>query len=480
MKFRPIYLWTAGLILAVALAGLAYLGTFTRFHADDFCMAADAAQFGLAGMLVKWYTAWTGRFMFILGTGFFSLGGPTLASWLPALAEAAWLALLSWAILPLIRRAQWPHPRLLAVASSGLALLVLFSATPNLFQSFFWQDGLVNYSLPLIGLTINAGIILRAWTSKSNLLAVVAAVFILAFVCGGFTEAFIAMQVTFFGLALLAVFGIGRQEDSRRLCPILAAALAGSLIAMLIVLAAPGNQVRQGAVGQAPGLVRIITFSLHNAAFIIGKFFIQNPFWSLLAIGVPFLAGWVFSTPGSTQQIHWNPGELWRERWLRGFLSILLAVFILVTAACAPVVYALDAYPDDRAIIIPLFMIVTGGMCASALLGNGLRQGGILPDPLEKPAIGRAIKAGLAAALLAAVAISLFQTVQKVSDFQSYASAWDQRSAYLQQAVKNGRGDVTVVGLNARFGVSDLNADPDNWVNRCMANYYHITSLRGR
>ena len=48
------------------------------------------------------------------------------------------------------------------------------------------------------------------------------------------------------------------------------------------------------------------------------------------------------------------------------------------------------------------------------------------------------------------------------------------------QAVDAGQQDVTVVGLNARFGIADLNESPDNWVNRCMASYYDIRNLRGR
>ncbi len=44
----------------------------------------------------------------------------------------------------------------------------------------------------------------------------------------------------------------------------------------------------------------------------------------------------------------------------------------------------LDAYPDDRTIILPLYFIVSGTMAIFGLLGFGLRQAGLIPDLLKK------------------------------------------------------------------------------------------------
>ncbi len=480
MKIRTFYLWGAAALLLLALAGFAYLGTFTRFHADDFCMAADAAQIGLVGMLGKWYVEWTGRFMFILGTGLLGLAGPGFAGWVPALAEAAWLAGLSWAILPLVRRAGWPRPRLLALITASFSLIVLLASIPNLFQSFFWQDGFVNYSLPLIGLTLICGLISRAWLHPINPWASGSVVFLLAFLCGGFTEAYAAMQVTLFILAICAALAAGNLVDRRRLLPVLGAALAGGLLAMVIVIAAPGNQVRSGAVGDHPGLVRIVSFSIRNAAFIFGKFFIQTPFWAFLSISLPFLAGWWFSSPGAAAAERQNSSTWWRQSWLRQAVWAGLAAFILVTAACAPVVYAINAYPDDRTIIIPQCVIAAFVIGASALFGTGLRRGRTLPDPGGKPALRRVLQIGVTAALLLAVGYSTWLTAAQAPDYRQYAEAWDQRAAVIQQAAESGQADLTVGGLNARFGVADLSESPDNWVNRCMAHYYRIRNLGGR
>ncbi len=418
--------------------------------------------------------------MFILSSGFFGLAGPGFAGWLPALAETVWLAGASWAILPLVRRAGWPRPRLLSLIMGSLGLLVLLSSTPNLFQSFFWQAGLLTYSFPLIGLTFSGGIILRAWLHPKKSWGPVIGGFLLAFMCGGFSESFDTMQVTLFALVLLVILIWGGQNRRRSLLPVVGAFLAGALLAMLIVAIAPGNQVRQEAVGVHAGLVRIITFSMRNAAFIYAKYFIFTPFWAFLSISLPFFTGWLFASAGKAASHDQRSSLWWQQSWLRWLLGLGLASFILVTAACAPVVYAMNAYPDERTIIIPQFVIATTVISASAWLGMGLRSRYILPDPWGKPVIGRVLQAGFVAILILGAGYSIGSTVTRIPDFQAYARAWDQREAVLKQAVDDGQQDVTVVGLNARFGIADLNESPDNWVNRCMASYYDIRNLRGR
>ena len=483
MKIRPFFIWASGLLLVISIAGLAYLGTYTRFHADDFCMAGDAIHLGLASMLVKWYTTWTGRFMFILGTGLFGLGGPKLAGWLPALAAVTWLIGIAWAVLPLIKRSDWPHPRWLAILAAGLALLVLLSSIPNLFQSFFWQDGMVNYSLPLIGLTYCIGIILRAWLEHTHTLSTCIVLFVLAFLCGGFTESFTAMEVALFTLALLISLILGDRPSRLRLSPILSAALLGGLAAMLVVVIAPGNLVRIQAVGgQAshPGLFRIITFSIRNMTHIFGKYFLKTPFWALASIIPPFLAGWLFSVPTTGFSRIWNLPALWKQNWFKGITLITLASLILVTAACAPVVYALNAYPDDRTIIVPQFAIVVSVISVSVLLGIGLRRQGVLPNPMENLSVSHALQVSILVTILFITGISFRHTISQIPEFQSYSKLWDERAVLIQQAALSGQTEVTVPGSYSRFTVADLATDPNNWVNRCMAYYYSIPQIRGR
>lgn len=483
MKIIPVFIWISALLLILSIAGLAYLGTFTRFHADDYCMAGDAVHLGLVRMLVKWYTTWTGRFMFIVGTGLLGLGGAQFAGWLPPLAAAIWLACIFWAAYPLFKRSRWPNPRLLSIVTGCLILLVLFSTIPNLFQSFYWQDGMVNYSLPLIGLTICCGIIIHAWLEETNTLSACIAIFPLAFLSGGFTEASTAMEITLFSILLIMSLTPKSRASRWRLSTILVTALIGALAAMIIVIISPGNSIRLQAVGGEaghPGVLRIISFSIRNMVHIFGKYFLLTPLWALVSIGVPFLAGWLFSERIPDLAHKWNLYFLWQQNWFRGIVFIGITSIILVTAACAPVVFASNSYPEDRTIIIPQYVIVISVIFASAMLGVGFRQLGLLPNSVERPSLYRALQAGILIIILLISGISIWHTSKQVPEYQTYQKLWDDRASLIQQAILSGQIVVTVPGNYGRFAVADLSEDPNNWVNRCMAYYYNISQIIGR
>ena len=471
--------WVSLLLLGAALAGLAYLGTFTRFHADDFCMAADARSLGLAGLLAKWYTGWTGRFSYLLVRGLLGLGGPALASAGPALLIAAWLAALSWALFPLAKRLVLSKPALKATLTAGLILVTLFSALPNLFQSLFWQDGMANYAIPLPLLTLNLGLILRAWLEKPRRFAPAEAG-LLALFSGGFAEAFSAFQVAVFVLALLATLPAPKSENRRALRAMLSAALAGSLLALLLVVLAPGNLIRQEVAGQSSAFGHIVLFSMRNATYIIGKFILRTPIWAAASAIPAFLGGWALSADREQGPKRLTLRGLVHLNWFGACWKTLLATFVLVSAACAPVAYAFNAYPDDRALIVPLFAVVTGAMASSFSLAMALGQAGWLPHAFAHTSLPATLRTAGLAVVMAAALLCLVRVQSQVPEYRAYAASWDRRSAVLLQAGSLGATSATVPGLSARFGLADLNASPDFWVNRCMASYYHLSELRGR
>ncbi len=483
MKLRTATLWISALLLIAALAGLVYLGTFTRYLADDFCMAGDAIHIGLLNMLSKWYTTWTGRFMFIIGTGLFGLGGPKFAAWVPPVAALIWLVGICWSIHPIIKRLAWPKPVLLSVVAGSLVLLVLLSTIPNLFQSFFWQDGMVNYSLPLIGLTFCCGIILHAWLEKANMLFASFSVGILAFLSGGFTEASTAMEITLFALALLLSLTCRDRATRRRLATVLSAALLGALLAMLVVFIAPGNQTRLQIVGGQsghPGIFRILTFSFRNMVYIYGKFFLRTPFWAILSIILPLIAGWIFSTPSAALPEKINLAYLWKQNWFRSMLFIGVSAIILVTAACAPVVFAVNAYPEDRTIIIMQFAVILSVIFISASLGIGFRQLGLLPGLAHNLSLNRILLVGILIMIVITAGVSILNSANRLPTYHSYQEMWDQRAALIQQAARSGETTITVPGRYSLFAVADLSEDPGNWVNRCMAYYYGVSEIIGK
>jgi hypothetical protein len=481
MKLRAGTLIAAVLSPILALAGLAYLGAFTRLQADDFCIAASMDRLGLLASVSQWYNGWAGRFSYLITSHLIAKTGPVGAAAFPAVVIAAWVLVLAWALAPLLRYARLPGPGWLALAASGLILLILFSTTPNLYQSVFWRDGQINYAFPMIGLTLLGGVILRAWLEPAWPAAVFVVIsFVLAFVSGGYAEIFDATQAAVLILVLVLALILAGKETRRHLGPVLVAALAGALIALLLVITAPGSQVRQAAIGHGAGFIRMIPFSMRNAAYIFGKYLLWNPGWALLSVLVPFLTGWGLGTGDAGVQLKPSLRNLWAQPWFRGLILVPISALLLAAAACAPSAYAMNAYPDDRSILVPQGLLVLAAVLSSALLGAGLRRLGFLPDPAARPGLKRILPVAILAMIIVASGYSLWQTVQQAPEYQSYATFWDQRAAVLLNARQQGDTQITVYGLSSRFGISDLEAEPDYWVNSCMAEYYGFSTIWGK
>ncbi len=485
MKPRSLILIALLALILISLAALAYTGTFTRMHADDFCIAGMVRQLGFFSSISFWYQNWAGRYGYFFASHLVSLTGPFAAGYFPAAVIALWILALGWALLPLLRKSGLPHPRLLAFSAGGLVLLVTLSTLPGIFQSIYWRDGQVNYSYPMLLETLLAGLVLRAWLEPAwSRTGYMAAGLALALVSGGFAEAFGGMHVGVLGLALAAALLLSRGPVRQRLLPILGACLAAALVAMAIEVTAPGNAVRQSVLAGGAGPWRVITFSLRNAVVVAGKLVLQHPGWTLLMLAAPFLVAWWLEPSTLTERARPRLKDLWAAPWFRGMVILPLAGLLVAAAACAPVVMGMNAYPDDRTILLPQTAWVVAAAFSSALLGIGLRRLGWLPLASARGWLGRALPVALPVLLLVSLAlaggVSVVSAAQTAPELSAYIQKWDARDASLRLAHLQGVTDITVFGLPNRGGISDLHADPSNWVNACMAMYYGFNTITGK
>jgi hypothetical protein len=481
MKLRTGSLLAVSILLALPMAGIAYLGAFTRMHADDFCIASTMQSMGFWPSIMHWYNSWAGRFMYFVASHLISTTGPAGAAVSPALLILVWWLGLAWAVTPILRKAGWFKPRLLALPLSGMVLFILLSTIPNLFQSVFWRDGQINYSFPLVGLSILGGVALRAWLEpRWPAVAYAALAFFLAFVSGGFAEIFDATQVAVLALALVIALLFAAKSNRTRLALVLGAALVGSVIAILIVVTAPGNLARQDAVSQTSSLARVIPLALRNGLAFVVKFLSLNRWWALISILGAFLGAWWLDPAPESPKIRLNLAVLWTQTWFRGLVLLPVSAVLLAVAACAPSAYALNSTPDDRGLIVPQALFITAMLFSSGLLATGLRRLNWLPSLAARPALERILPAALLLIVLALSAVSLRSTLQLAPNYQAYARSWDKREAVLLDGARQGTKEITVVGLENRFGIADLRVEPDYWVNSCMASYYGFSAVRGR
>lgn len=452
----------AALSLAAPLLAHAYVGLFTRYMADDYCTAAVLRQAGLLGMQREFFLGWSGRFSFTLAAGLVEALGAGVVPYLPALMLAAWLAALAWAASQFgLRRA----------AAILFALLILFVTLDDnkggVHEALYWQTGSLTYVLPLIILTLLAGGLARlhargaAGAGARRLVLYGAA----AFCAGGFSETFVVMQTAALSAALaVCLWRRRRGENAGAVARALGAALLGSLLALAVVSAAPGNGVRRAAMEAeaAPPPAAALAAVRAAAAFVLFEHnYRSTSHLRLLALILPLLA--TFCAPRTAGAAGGRPFLLW---------VIPAGAFVAVAACFAPAFLVMSREPPFRALVVPQFVLV------SALAAWGCALGGALRRAHAPQSTVKVLSAGLAAAaLLAAPALAASATLGQAGKARALAAVWDRQDAEMRAAVARGERRLTVPVLYNVGGTDLMTRDPGWYVNRCAAEYYGAESV---
>ncbi len=262
--------WSSLPIIAfatVAVAGLAYLGGYTRFMADDYCSAYYAVRFGLLRSIWYWYINWSGRytafaFDWLILT---KTLGPYGAHWVPPMAIAIWL-IATIAAIYISLKATAPRSTIMgiAIAISASFVLAVIVLSPDIAQSYFWLNGMRSYSLPLVVMSIYA--LLFVWLvprlkSDNAIWLTCILAFGLTFANGGFSETMAALQP----MMLIFITGLHWLSNDRKTdttFKVLAAATLGALLSMIVVALAPGNALRKAQLPASPGFIKWMEISI--------------------------------------------------------------------------------------------------------------------------------------------------------------------------------------------------------------------------
>ncbi|MGH2605608.1 MAG: hypothetical protein ACRDG5_03365, partial [Anaerolineales bacterium] len=156
-----VYPWAAAVIGTLPLAGAASMGFFARYIADDFCTAGTLRRLGFWESQSNWYLNWSGRYSFTFVATSLNLIGPGVTPWLPLAALVLWLGAGAYLVRAWIPMGEGSTARGISVALSALLLFFTVGGTPNLYQSLYWQTGMLTYSLPLVLGTFYLGWLLK-------------------------------------------------------------------------------------------------------------------------------------------------------------------------------------------------------------------------------------------------------------------------------------------------------------------------------
>lgn len=474
-----IIMW-AGIVLGVAmmvsLGGYAYMGGFARYIADDFCTLGTLRRLGFIGSQVNWYENWSGRYSFTFTVNLTQLAGPKLTPILPALALALWLLAVTCLILRWQRWLQTTTSIILAFALSGLVIFATLEGSPNVYQSLYWQTGMLTYTFPLILLTAYLGWLLfytDGLPDKIRHSWVIPASGAATFVFGGFSETYVSVQTAFLITLFILSTIILKGKKRRQVNAFLGAGIVGSLLAMLVIVIAPGNLIRRGLMPPSPDPFELIKKSLFDVYIFSIINFRRQPFMVVLSVFLPALVGFLtYQRSSFNKPLHLGD---W-VRLLFPLLAVPVFTALLILVSIMPSEYAISSYPDDRVLIMPVYFLFLGMALWGLSLGSRLRS--LFVIKREWILSTTSLVFGLA---VSALLVFGFVTVRTLSDqvpiARQYAQAWDKRDRTLNNIAEDQDEPVAVPSLRHMGLLAEIGYDPDEWINRCLAQAYGVDAI---
>lgn len=460
----------ATLAVLVALGLYAYLGTFSRYTSDDYCLSAFFVQDAdfISTMTARYETS-SSRYTNILFIGF----ADKVFGWYnPAILPALMLTLFVLGLFFLLNQIQnllhleWKR-RLTFYLAALIAYFSLVQA-PDLYETLYWRAGMTSHFAPIALLPFLGAFVIRQIRladERTPPAWVYAACFVIPFVIGGFSEPPITVSVSALVLAILAVWRWVNIPARRSILLILASTLAGSAAALTVLALAPANSLRLG--NTESNLFQLI-WNIFYSTFQFAIDQVQTlPLPVLFNIAIPALLFYVRYS-GSSETAS-NKAQM---RLVFSLLVILLIGYLLITASFAPSVYG-QSFPAERARFAGVVLFSCTLMAVGALMGILAAKSGWMSFQ------SRLLQTS---AILLFVLLSLYplrtawRVAADVPVYQQRAAAWDERDAQIRAMKADGIQDLTIPFLS-NDAVQDLGDRREFRLNRCASNLYGVNSI---
>lgn len=456
----------AGLLLAIGM--YAYLGSFSRYIADDYC---DTVTFQnksvIEGVLDRYSEgAWraAGRYTSIFLIGLGELVFPANVQVIVSGMVLLWTLSLIF-LLQEFRRALGLSYSSFFDFYFGL-LIAFFSLflAPNLFQSVYWRASMMNHFAPLVfGAFLLAFILRQARQSKSLSLFFYAFTLFVFFVFAGFSEPPTTTMLILLPLIFIWFWFRSSSQQRTHLIALFGSAFAGVMIGFMVMFFSPA--VSNAVDSQQTNLLAVFLNSfLYAFQFIVDSLSrFRLPFALLFLL--PFLLIWLWKNLKQVPQSFFWQGK---QKWL--ILLVPFLLWILVAAGFAPSAYG-QGFPVERMRFLAQIFIIVSVMTVGGWFGwqmPSLRFG-------WQAWIGLGIFGFVSIAYPVRAAYNLTQN--PLPEYSQHAKLWDMRNEYILKKVDQGINDVVVPGISGFNGVKEVDGNPAHWINVCAAQFYGVTTI---
>ena len=443
---------------SMGLAAYAYIGSFTRMLADDFCSLYFADRLGLLRSTWFWYITWSGRYTAFATDWLilkFALGPYKLHYVVPAII-LLWLTFVT--VIPyLYLREKGKYAFLHSFALGSIFLFIVLMLSPNVPQSLFWWNGMRSYALPLAVLTCYILIfqIINQY-SKINPALSCSLGFILLFISGGMGEIIAIAQMAFI-LFLVSLQVLKLLNRPRTELIVLYSSLAGAVCSVIVVVLSPGNATRQALLPPSPDFIKLVSISIQAYGTFISGFFL-DPAKITGVIGAILAAMWIGGhyqnfIPVKTRLI---------PAYIFGGIAISFVCF-------PPGVYGYSEPPPTRTMMIPVFFL-TGGMLSASFLTGCLLAGRYGSPWLSDNMLILSITLLIGFSTI----VTTWNLHREVHTYINFAEKWDQVDAQILQAKANNLEFVNIPALDNWAGLERPTDNEKYWPTFCYSSYYGI------
>lgn len=479
------------------------------------------------------------RFSTNLVMGLLAQIGPLSARLLPALLVAAWLAGSYWLLYSVNGLFQWRWPQAFLFFTAAAIVLLSLVEAPNLYQVLFWRPAAVTYLMPLLSMTLLFAFIVHLTLNENSSPFAALLCGLLAFWVAGHSET--AALFLFGSLSIILIWLKIRQPlpgNSGHLSSrLIQSAWMASLLSILLLVLSPSARLRQAALfPQPPHLRDMLRISLDAIRQFLLVTLYRQTLPTLLLLFFFFFAGFLLShfSP-KTMGLRKSP-------LLFHLFLILLTSFLLLFSITLPSAYASSSIPEERVLLWARFTLLLAFIALSLVTGDWLGRFVFNParrrllvalgfsfacivllfiflvpakvpfqpaypeirdwlsqNPialagivvvffmvfwivgrikLEKRFIEEWIPFLLLLFVFSLCLASLPQLLTSMPAYQLRAQLWDWRDARILTSIQRGIYEIELPALDSIAGVTELQSDPDHWVNNCAELYYGMKSIR--
>jgi hypothetical protein len=453
----------------IALALYGYLGTFSRYGSDDYCLSAFFVQPDVFNAFIQRYFSASSRYTNILFIGLVDrLFGWYNVAILPALMLILFVVGFYLLLKEIVEMLKLGWCRWVIFLLSLLVVFFSITQSPDLYETLYWRAGMTSHLAPLVFIPF-FGVFLLRHIRKANegffSLWAQAAAFLIPVVIGGFSEPPTALMITVLGLAIVAVWWWGDTRSRRSVLMILICSLLGALTALSVMAIAPANSIRMQT--PPPPLPELVSKTIAYPSFFIVDTLRTLPTPTLVSVAVAallFYATYALPSQPLSREA--------RNRLIILMLLVLVFTYLLIAASFAPSVYG-QSYPVPRSRFAARVLMTSALMMEGAVVGILVAQGRTTSFPsvyLRNFVIVAFMIFSLYPLRIA------WRTFGEIPAYQQRAAAWDLRDAEIRRLKAEGTQDV-VVGFLSDEETQDLGDYREYRLNRCAATLYGVKTI---